>query len=258
MVAITAVEQDDYPPRVLVSVTDLTLGDAVILYRSVSGERTEVRAGFAPAVEDTAFLRIDAELPFGVPVTYVAVVNGVDTYTTGPVTYVLPGGKVAISDAILGLAAEVVILAWPEKSRSRRSTTFAVAGRNIVVSGPLGQFESDIELLVETSSALDNLMEVLAQSTASIVQVRQPGGYDGVDSYLAVTEASERRFSQDGSDQRRVVAIRAAETEPWAPVLEARGYTLGDIADVYDGLTLQDLADDFATLLDIAQGDFSS
>lgn len=256
-VAITADEQDSWPPRVLVSVTGLTLDDTVILYRSVGGERTAVRAGYDLAVTDTSFLRVDAELPFGVPVTYVAVVNGVDTYTVGPTTYVLPGGKVAVTDAISGLAAEVVILAWPELERSRRASVFAVGGRNVVVGGPLGQAESDIELFVETTSSRDNLDAVLELATESTVQIRQPGGYDGVDSYQSVLGVVERRFSQDGSDQRRVFAVKVAEVESWAPALEARGWTLQDIADAYDGLTLQDLADDFGTLLDIAQADWS-
>lgn len=256
-VAITADEQDAYPPRVLISVTGLTIGNTIILYRSVGGERAEVRAGYELAVTDSSFLRVDAELPFGVPVTYVAVVNGTTEYSVGPTTYVLPGGKVAVSDAILGISAEVVILAWPEKDHSRQASTFRVGGRNVVVSGALGQFESDVELFVETTSSRDNLAEVLREATESTVQVRQPGGYDGVDSYLAILGINERRFSQDGSDQRRVFAVRVAEVEPWAPTLEARGYTLLDIATAYTGLTLQDLADDYATLLDVAQGDYS-
>lgn len=233
-VVITADAQDSWPPRVLVSVTGLTVGDSVILYRSVGGERTEVRAGAADDIADTSFLRVDAELPFGMPVTYVVVVDGVTEYSVGPTTYALPGGKVAVSDAIVGLAAEVVILAWPDKDRNRRSTTFQVGGRNIVVGGRLGQPESDIELFVEASSALDNLMEVLEQATQGVVQIRQPGGYDGIDSYLAVIGVNERRFSQDGSDPRRVIALRVAETDSWAPALEARGFTLQDIADRYD------------------------
>jgi hypothetical protein len=39
--------------------------------------------------------------------------------------------------------------------------------------------------------------------------------------------------------------------------LLSRGYTLQDVADAYTGLTLADLAGDYATLLLLAQGDFS-
>lgn len=256
VVAITPTVQDAYPPRVLVSVTGLTIGDSVQLYRVVGGERTLVRAGTDASVADTSFLRVDAELPFGTPVSYVAVVEGVAT-STSPTTYTLPGGKVALSDAISGLSAEVVIFAWDDKAFTRDSSRFRVGGRNIVVSGDLGQYESTLELYLETTSAGEQLLALLRNATEAVVQLRQPGGYDGVDSYIVVDGASERRFSQDGSDPRRIWALTVAETDPWAPALEARGFTLADIADWYDGLTLADLATDYATLLDLAQGDFA-
>lgn len=232
-VAITATEQDSWPPRVLVSVTGLTVGDGIAVYRVVGGERTPVRAGESIAV-DTSFLRIDAELPFGQPVSYLAVVNDDDEYATGPVTYVLPGGKVAITDAISGDSAEVVILAWDGKAYQRQASVFRVGGRNVVVSGELGMFEGTVELYTETTSARDAVMSLAGSATEGVVQVRQPGGYDGVDSYLAVLGVNDRRWSQDGSDQRRVISVDVAEVEGWAPALEARGYTLQDIADAYD------------------------
>lgn len=410
-VSFTAVEQDEYPPRVLLSLTGLTVGDSVELFRVVGGVRTAIRAGSDDAVTDTSFLRIDAELPFGVPVTYLALVNGedyvydttrntfdataeswagegttavarvtspvhdgagslratktmssgldsirfndnqgtrdisaagptlaawtlvpadaagtawharlelqdnafawnagtevaltpgtwtlisytppaglmancrsiglqfratgvnasqsvyIDTVmqgtsplTTAAVTYVLPGGKVALSDAIAGDAAEVVILAWDEKDHDRDSTLFRVGGRNVAVVGDLGMFTSTIEFYVENTSSRDNLADLLASATEGVVQIRQPGGYDGVDSYLSILGAAERRFSQDGSDPRRIFAVRVAEVEAWGPTLEAAGFTLQDIADAYEGLTLADIDDDYATLLLLAQGDFS-
>jgi len=233
-VAITATEQDSWPPRVLVSVTGLIVGDGVAVYRVVGGARTLVRAGETVAVTDTSFLRTDAELPFGQPVSYLAVVNDDDEYTTGPSTYVLPGGRVALTDAISGAAAEVVILAWDEKEYSRQSSVFRVGGRNVVVAGQLGQFESSLELFTSTTSARDAVMALAESATEGVVQVRQPGGYDGVDSYLAVLGATDRRWSQDGSDQRRVISLDVAEVQSWAPALEARGSTLQDIANVYD------------------------
>ncbi|MEV4384395.1 carbohydrate binding domain-containing protein [Micromonospora sp. NPDC049580] len=233
-VAITAIAQDSWPPRVLVSVTGLTIGDGIALYRVVGGVRALLRAGETDAVTDTSFLRTDAELPFGQPVSYLAVVNDDDEYTTGAATYALPGGKVALTDAISGDAAETVILAWDERSYQRQSSVFRAGGRNIVVSGQLGQPESSLELYAETTSARDGVMAVVESATEGVVQIRQPGGYDGIDSYLAVLSVAERRWSQDGSDQRRIIALDVAEVEGWAPALEARGSTLQDIANVYD------------------------
>lgn len=256
MTAITATTQDTWPPRVLVSVTGLTVGDGIEVYRAVAGRRTLVRAGTATTA-DTSFLRTDAELPFGQPVSYVAVINDTTEYATGPVTYALPGGRVAVSDAISGDAAETVILAWPERTRDRDSTVFRVGGRTVVVSGPMGQPTGDIELFTSTTAAYDDLMALFSSATEGVVQIRQPGGYDGVDSYLAVLAATERRWSQDGSDPRRIVVVQAAEVEGWAPALENRGTTLQDIADAYNVLTLADLAADYPTLLALAQGEFA-
>lgn len=255
-VALTATEQAVYPPRVLLSLTGLTITDEVELFRQVAGERTPVRAGAVTAT-DPSVLRTDAELPFGVPVTYIAVVNGATEYSDGPDTYTLPGGKVALSDAISGTAAEVVITAWPEKAIERVSTVFQVGGRNVVVAGARGMFLSEVELYTETTSSRDNLEALLDAATSATIQVRQGGGYDGVDCYVSVTTDTERRFSQDGSDPRRLWALRVAEVEGWAADLEARGYTLDDIATVYTGLTLADLAGDYTTLLDVAEADWS-
>lgn len=259
-VAITATEQDVWPTRVLISVTGLTVtgtADAVDVYREVGGERTAIRAGSTSAVTDTAFLVLDAELPFGIPVTYVAVVNGSTEYSTSATTYTLSGGKVAISDAINGNAAEVFILAWDERTRTRQATVFKVGGRNVVVAGDLGMFEGDIELYTEVTSSFENLMDTLAEATETIVQIRQGGGYDGVDAYVSVLGVSDRRWSQDGSDQRRRIVLNVAEVESWASALEARGFTYQDLENTYTGLTYTNLQADYATYLDLAQADLS-
>jgi hypothetical protein len=258
--AIAVATQASYPTRTLVSVTGLTLGDDVSVYRQVAGQRTLLRGGTGVDVLDPSFLVVDAELPFGVAVSYVAVVNSFAEYATGPTTYSLAGGKVALSDAVGGLAAETVILSWPERAYDTNSSVYRAGARNIVVSGPLGQFTSTIDLFVETTSAVDNVRTVLASATSNTVQIRQAGGYDGVDSYVAVLKAAERRWSQDGSDQRRVITVDVVEVSGWAPTLEARGFTLGDIATYYGPTgTLADITADgrFSTLLGLAQADFT-
>lgn len=258
--AIAVTQQDSFPPRNLVSVTNLIVGDSVAIYREVGGERTLLRAGSDDSVDDTSFLRVDAELPFGVPVTYVASVNGYE-YTAGPTTYSLPGSKVALSDAISGASAEVVILAWPEKDYARPSTVFQVAGRNIVDLGDVAQFTGPATFFTETQSARENLESLLTTATEGVVQVRTADSltYDDVDCYVAVTGYRKRRFSQDGSDKRRTFDVDLAEVDGWATDLEAGGFTLQDIADFYgvDGI-LTDIDSDFTSLLDIALADFST
>jgi hypothetical protein len=254
--SISVIAQDVYPARTLISVTDLTLGDAVAIYRSVAGVRTLVQGATSAAVTDPSFLRVDAALPFGVPVSYVAVVNGIE-YATAPVTYTLAGGKVAVTDAISALAAEVVIWAWPRKVRDRQATIFRPAGRNVVVSGNLSLPESDVELYTDAYSSTESLVELIENATQGIVQIRQPGGYDGVDGFYAVTGYAERRYSQDGSDEKRIHELHIVEVDGWAAAFTALGFTYADLATAYTGLTYANVAADYATYLLLAQADLS-
>jgi hypothetical protein len=255
MPAIVATVQDEYPPRVLVTVSGITIGDSVTVSRKVGATRTVLRGGTVDASPDVALVVLDAELPFGVPVTYSAVVDGVE-FLTSAATYDLPGGKVAVSDAITGVSAEVIIGAWPEKVRERPSTLFQAGGRNIVVSGRFTGFTGSIELLVLTESSLDSLYTLLDAATEGIVQIRRPlPVYAGIDCYVVVQRARERRFSQDGSDPKRLVILDVVQVEAWPDELEAAGYTYGDLADLYTGLTYGDLAGDYSTYLDLAQAD---
>jgi len=255
---LTTILQDVYPPRVQLTLSGLTVGDDVALYRSVAGQRTLVRASAVTDIGSTALVVIDGELPFGVPVTWVAVVNGSDADTDGPTTYTLPGGKVVLSDAITGLAAEVVILAWPTKDYDRSSSTFPVGGRNVTVLGAWPMFSGDAEFYVDSTAGVRAVLDLLENATEGVIQVRQPGGYDGVDSFVAVLGAQERRMSQDGSDPRRVFVCSLSEVDGWSDELEASGYTYADLEAAYTGLTYADLNGDFATYLALAQGDFSS
>lgn len=257
--AIAVQTQAVYPSRVLVSVTGLTVGvDEVQVVRTVGGEDTVLRSGVsASPVTDTSYLVVDAELPFGVPVTYAAIVNGTVRYETSPTTYTLTGGKVALTDAITGVAAETVILAWNELAYDRQSTVYKVGARNVVVSGDLGQWEADITFYMESDSSQSQMLELLDTATGSVMQIRQPGGYAGVDSYVAVTAVKQSRFSQDGTDPRRTWTLHCVQVDGWASTLEASGYTLQDIYDFYGASgTLADLNSDFTTLLDIAQAAF--
>jgi hypothetical protein len=255
--SISVTPQDTWPPRNQVAVTGLTIGDSVTVYRVVAGVRTELR-GAVDAVDETAMVVLDAELPFGVPVSYVAVVQGAAEYTSAAVTYELTGGKIALTDAITGAAAEVVIGAEGDRTNGRQSARLKVAGRNVVVNGPAGQDQGSYELFVATTSSYDNLMSLLATATDGVVQIRGPGGYDGIDGYLAVDAWTTRRWLQDGRKEARLVTIEWAEVDPWALTLVARGFTLADLAAAYPPpATLQDLGAAYGTFLDLAQADLS-
>jgi hypothetical protein len=257
-VAISVQEFSLFPPRAQISITGLTAGDDVQLYRLVDGAATAVRGGALADASDPSFVVVDGELPFGVPVTYQAVVNTTDTYTSSAETYVLPGAKPILSDAITGAASQFVIVAWPDKAYDLRATVIKAGGRNVVVTGDVGQFEGQIEIFFDAYSSSELFLEVLRGATEGVLQLRRHDpDYDGVDCYVSVLDAREQRYSQDGTDGRRTWVVSVAETEPWSSGLEASAFTLQDLADRYAGLTLADVADDFATLLELAQADLS-
>lgn len=255
---LTADQQDSWPPRVLVTLAGIAAGDVVSVYRVVDNQRTLVRAGSGTAT-DSAFLVTDAEIPFGVPVHYEADVNSQVTYTTGDVTYALPGGKNALTDAVSGLAAEVMIQDWPTVRRERRASVFKTRdGRNVVVSGSLGQYTSSLVLYTDTVAAADNLISVLEDATEGVVQIRQGSGATDIDGYFSVLSVERERFDPTtGEDVRRLWNLDVAETDSWAPELAAQGYTYGDMKTSYTGLTYAQLSADYPTYLALRQGEFT-
>lgn len=254
--SLTAAVQNVYPPRVLLTATGLDIGSGVTIWRVVAGQRTAVRGVAAVAGLATTLVVVDAEIPFGVPVSYVLTIV-TDDSVTASVTYTLPGGNVAITDAVTGLAAEVRLLAWPEQARNAVASVFVVDRKNIVVNGGIGQYQSSIDVFTETTAGANMLQSVLNSATAGVVQIRQPGGYDGVDGYLAVLGASKKRFSQDGSDQRRTWTLDVVEVDAWASSLLGRGFTYQDVINKYAGLTYAQWSAAYATYLLAQQGDYS-
>jgi hypothetical protein len=257
--SLVVTEQNVYPPRATVAMSGMTLGDQLDVYRQVAGQRTLVRGGHVDSVVDTGFFVIDAELPFGVPVSYVAVINGRVEYTSSATTYSLPRDHPVLTDAISGLSAECIIMAADDKVFSRDSARFRVSGRNLVVGAPFGQAEGRYELFFETTVGRENLMDLLANATEGVVQLRQAltGTYEDVDAYISVDQISVSRYSQDGSDPRRLVTINYAEVQPWSDELLATGWTYADVETFYSGIAYTDAAGDYATYLDAVQGDFS-
>jgi len=233
---LSVVVQDTYPDRLLLTVQGLVDGNTFSITRRVAGStvRVPVRgADNLPMTSDAAVF-VDAEEPFGVELTYTLTIDGIDAESE-LVTVTLAGGKVALSDAIAGNAAEVVILAWPDKSYEVPGSVFKVPGRNIVVSGQAGGWEGGLELVTETNDARANVIDLIGSATSGILQIRQAG-----------------------SDPRRVLALDVVEVEPWAPGLASSTFTWADVAAAYTGETWADLAADYGSWLEVAQGDFSA
>ena len=263
--SLTLVVQDEvYPARVQVTATNLTIGDVITISRSAAGSTTRVaiRGANEITAASTTLVLSDAEQPFGVELTYRLTIGETTEeqrdVAEATVTVTLVGGKVVLSDAIAGNAVEVVVLSWPSKRRTRPTSVFPVAGRNIVVSGTRGQFEGTIELFCETTAEVEAVNALLQSATSGVLQLRQAGPYDGVDCYFVTTSDDETRYSQDGSDERRVYALDVIETTAWTFTQSSGTYTLQDIADYYSGYTLATLAADYPTLLAIAGGSYET
>src|SRR5215216_141472 len=243
---LTLTTQTVYPNRVLVAIAGLTATQLVNVSRYPAGSTTRTTIRGLDNVEATtdAIIRADAEAPFGVLLTYILTVDGTDSASA---TTTLSLTRVALSDAISGGGAEVVVLSWPSKRIERPASVYPIGGRNIVVSGQPGGFSSAIDLFVETDASKNNVLDLLRDATSGVIQIRSDQSItsDGVDCYVVATSWDEVRFSQDGSDERRVVSLDVAESTPWAASLESSTFTLQDIADAYPGGTLADLAADY-------------
>lgn len=252
--SMTVLVTDDFPPKVQISVTGLTPGQVVSVTRRQAGETTRVVVRGLDEVTATsdALVSVDAEEPLGVALTYVLTIDGADV-EDHTITADYPG--VALTDAINGNAAQIIILAWPDQSRTRNATVFSVAGQNIVVTGPRGQFSSAIEVYTETETARQSMLTLLDNATAGIIQLRNGVGHFGEDGYYAVIDDTETRWSPDGSDERRRWTLNAVQVGPWAEGLLTSAFTLADIGAAY--MTLADLAANYPTLLAISLGDFS-
>lgn len=256
--AIAVSANSAYPPQVTVEATNLVAGNTVSVYRSLAGDRTVLRGADELLQADPSLVVFDAEEPFGTPITYVLVVDGADVAVSAPITVMLPGGKVVVSDAITGLAVETIITAWPDRTHDRPGTQYRVGGRTVIVSSPRGSGTEDVEFLTETETARLAMDALLDAATSNILLVRQPGGYPGVDGYYAVTNDVESRVAQDGKLERRLWTMSLVGSDPWAPALvAAASNTYQQVTDEYVGLDYLDLHDDFATYLDMDIFDWS-
>jgi hypothetical protein len=232
----------------------------VTLYRVEGEQRTAVRAADGLSWSDPNLVRNDGEYPFKVSLTYVLNVDGSDMATSSAITPTLTGGNVVLSDAITGLSVETKITAWPGRTSDRGSTQFNVGGRTVSVSPMRGGSTTPAEVLTESDTTRDQLTTLLDGATSGIILLRVPDEvtYPGFTGHYFVASDEEALLVQRGSDARRLWTLGLIESDPWAPSLAASGWTLDDVKDAYDGLTLADLADDFDTLLDIAVHDWGA
>ncbi|MGW6295175.1 hypothetical protein [Streptomyces sp. NPDC055058] len=255
---ISVTTQSVFPPRNLVLVTEMLAGDvaAATLYRTVNGVRTPVRgASGVDVTAQDALVRIDGEQPFGVPVTYTArlidSLGDESLVSSDPITTSVDAD--VISDAVRGQGAAVTLQAYPDKQRTRDASTFNVGGRMVVVSRRRSKETGRLTVRTLTDEAGDALNDVLDDATEGVVLIRRATATPRLDGYYAIPQDLE---SPRWFDAIRFWELDIVRAESWPDVLEAAGFTLEDLADNFS--SLQDLADAFTpgTLLDVAIYDF--
>jgi hypothetical protein len=255
--SISVSAQSVFPPRNLVSATGLTGDDIVTvsLLRQAGSDLESVRAGSSVDVTGQAsFLRVDAEQPFGISLTYSAVltdVNGTQwTITASPITSTVTSD--VISDAIRGVGAAVKIESPLEWKRERDATQFNVNGRIVVVGKPRSTRSGTITVRTETDDDGDALNELLDSATEGTILVRKQVSLARLDGTYALIDDTE---SPNWYDTYRWFALNLAKADDWPAVMEAAGFTLQDIANNFS--ILSDISAFFpGTLLSIAQYDF--
>lgn len=254
---VNATAQSVFPPRNLVSATGLTGDDIVTatLYRQVGTALTPVRAASGIDVTGQAtLLRVDAEQPFGVSLNYAAVLTDVLgnqwTVYSGPITSTVTSD--VISDAIRGVGAAVKVEAPLGWKRDRDASSFNIGGRIVVVGKPRSSRSGTITVRTETDDDGDALNEVLDNATEGVILVRKQNSLSRLDGTYAFTDDQE---DPNWYDTYRWFQLSVVKSDDWPDVMEAAGFTLQDIANNFS--TLADIAAFFpGTLLDIAQYDF--
>ncbi|MFF8406893.1 hypothetical protein ACF06P_35360 [Streptomyces sp. NPDC015684] len=255
--SLAATAQSVFPPRNLVSATGLTADDIVTatLYRQVGTDLTAVRAASDIDVTgQSSLLRVDAEQPLGVSMSYAAVLTDLYgqqwTIYSGSITSTVTSD--VISDAIRGVGAAVKIespLGW---KRDRAATQFNVNGRIIVVGRPRSAPSSTITVRTETDADGDALNDILDHATEGTILLRKQASLPRLDGTYALLDDNE---DPTWYDQYRWFQLNVVRSDDWPDVLEAAGYTLADIAANFS--TLGDIAAFFTgSLLTIALYDF--
>lgn len=271
---IVATVQNADPPRNEVAINNLLPEEIVnTTVERIVGDATAFLRG-ATAVDttgDNALVRVDAEMPFGGPVSYRATLIDIlgDTWQISSNSVSSDIINEILSDATTGLGVACQIISWTDRRYVRESTDFNVSGRIVVVSGPQPSPTSTIVLFTGTTADRNAMLALLATATNGTVQIRTHAtaiclddpGYDShaqVDSYLQIKSTVLERSGKFRYPQRNW-EIEVVETEPWPLAIEARGFTLQDIADYFAGQSLQAIKDKFTpgTLFDIAVFDWS-
>jgi hypothetical protein len=152
---------------------------------------------------------------------------------------------------VRGVGAAVKIEAPLEKKRERDATSFNVGGRIVVVGRPRSAPSSTITVRTETDEDGDDLNDVLDNATEGVILIRKQTSLPRLDGTYVLLSDTE---SPNWYDTFRWFQMDTVKAEAWPDTMEAAGFTLQDVANNFS--TLADLAATFSSLLAIALYDF--
>lgn len=263
-VAITAALYGSQTPQaVLITVTGLAAADSVNVWREPpSSARRVVRGGLDLDAPPGTLLLVDVEPELGRPLVYVAeyVPTGLTVpveVSAAPVTVPdLPGDRHhVLSDPYSGDSVLVDVL-YDDDERVQparvaimqaQGAAYPVAITDVrtVDNGNLSAFTRDRTETLELVALLANGRPVVSRHSNDGCDI--PAG-----EVLVILDAGRSRRTRQG-DRRWSLPFQVIDTPD--PTLVLTLTTLSDLAAVYTGLTLTNLASDFATLLLLAQDD---
>lgn len=256
MTAITATITAASPvPNVQIDITIDTPATVTgwTVYRDTAAGSVAVWIG---STSSGAMSLVDYTCPLAVPVTYRLVVTrnpyAQESVSAAPVTITGAVGCF-LTDPASGKTLSVNLMEWPERTHRARQTFVDVLNR----SDPIGLSDvhatpsGDWLLYTATAAALAALKEVLLTVAGVTVLRTQPTS--SIPSVTVVVgEVSERRYTNVGTDQRRLIDVAIQEIAPIPGSASPLPSTLLGLSTV-DGSTLGSLSQFRATLLQLSQ-----
>lgn len=256
MTTLTATAQPGY---VALALTDAAADAVATITRDPSPGTITVRGTPAAVTAGGGLVLTDVEHPFGVTVTYTAVLRDPDTNATidsvaavlDPVTLPDPGGMV-VSDPFTGAAVTVPVWDERDERHTARSYRYDLAGYRLPVflteqhAGPVWT----VELLTTRAQDRPELLDLL--TAGAPVLLRTAGDCDLHDGWVMPGDVDVARRTRRASDERRMWSVQVAAVDPPGSGLESVAVTLLDLHE-YEPGTLTDLAGRAATLLDLSR-----
>lgn len=244
---------DTTPPMVVLSITGLVAGDVVDVWREPPNEPAGVVRGSGFTATSATAVLLDTAPELGRPLVYVVQVTaagGVSQASAAPIVVPDPGRHV-LSDPYTGASVLVDLIATPDdRTGDVPHSLLQVKGRAEPV--PLydvrGSDSGEVVFYARSRAEVLEVVDLLAEGGPLVS--RHP--YDGCDvagsEVLFLPAVTRRRRSRAGDRTFTLPFHVVANPDPTRPAPLAN---LGALADYVPG-TLADIADEWATLLDLA------